>query len=178
MKTLKSPIVKLSADGKKVTIECDVVWQEVNHMMTTRVSHGHLNPDYHKHPRVVQSSNTAVFIKSRHGHFQIPNDVLAAIAAVIEPRTTFAPQFKKSSKPGCVDCVSELPVTYQWQISDDPAPIGTFPPPVAKWDDIPNATEKEFNTSSIADGKWIRCIATNLSGSTVSQHAKKVSDKK
>lgn len=179
MKTIKNPIVTLSPDGKKVTIVCDVVWQEVNHMLTTRVSHGHLNSEHVKHPRVVQSSNTATFLKSRHGHFSMPNEVLVAIAAAVEPRTTFAPQFKRTSKPGCVECVSETPVTYQWQISDDAFPTGTFGNvPVAVWTDIAGATSATLDENLIADKKWIRCVATNATGSTVTKPAQKVADKK
>lgn len=178
MKTLKNAQVKLSEDGKSVTIVCDVVWQEVNHLLTTRVSHGHLNADNMKHPRMIQSSNTAVFLKSRNGNFSIPNDVIAAIAAVVEPKSTFSPVIKTGSTPENLMVISELPVTYQWQISDNPKPEGKYPPPVALWKDIAGATLKSVDENSIADGKWIRCVISNAAGSIITHPAQKVSDKK
>ena len=173
MKTLKNPKCELSADGKQITIVADVVDQPFNGLLVTRVSHGHLNPDHSQHPRRIQSSSEAVFCESSRGKFAMPNDVFAAIAAACEPGTTFPPHFKKSSKPGSVEVVSELPFTLQWQISDNADPHGTYPPPVAVWTDIAGADKPTLDESAIPVGKFIRCKATNAAGTTITRWAKK-----
>lgn len=168
MKTLINPVTTLSADGKQVTIICDVEDIKVNELLTTRVTHGHLNPDNQQHPRSIQSSNVAIFIRSRAASISIPNETFAAIASVVEPLTTFAPVFKKHSS-GAVTVVSELPLKFQWQVSENAFPEGTHPPPVAVWTDIAGATKPEFDFAGIKPGQWTRLVATNLSGSTTTK---------
>ena len=173
MKTLTNPRTTISTDGKTATIVVDIEDLQFNAMLTTRVSHGHLHPEHMAHPRRIQSSNAAVFLESPGAKVAITNDTLAAIISVIEPRTSFAPVFKKSSVPGNVKVVSETPVTFQWQISDNAFPEGIYPPPVAVWSNIDGATAETLDESKVPVGKWIRCIATNATGSTITKPAKK-----
>jgi hypothetical protein len=175
MKTLTNYKIKLSDDGKSVSITADVIDQPFSGMLITRVSHGHQNPVNTKYIRRIQSSNEAVFVESRQGKFALSNDFVAAIAAVVEPKTTFAPHFHKNSVPANVSVASETPVTYQWQISDNAYPEASephTPPPAAIWTDIVGATDAKLDETKIANGKWIRCVATNATGATITQPAR------
>jgi hypothetical protein len=176
MKTLINEKVVLSADGKSVTIIADVVDQPFSGLLVTRVSHHHVNPDNIKHPRRIQSSNEAVFMEAPGTKAAIPNKFIAAIFAAIEPKTTFAPIFKKTSVPGDVQIISETPVTYQWQVSDDAFPKATAdrtPPPPAVWADISGEINPKTDLASVKLGQWIRCVASNASGKTISKPAQK-----
>lgn len=167
MKTLIYKSATLSDDGKSVTINADVVEQPFNSILTSRVTHGHLNELNVKHPRHVQSSSEAVFVKhSVHG-VALLNDFLVSVAAVVEPKTSFAPLHVPSADLMTTQLVSESDVKYQWQVSDDPAPQGTFPPPVAVWSDIAGQTSKTLDKSCIKQGQWARCVSTNATGSTI-----------
>ena len=171
MKTLIEP--QITVDGDKITIVAKIVDQPFNGLLVTRVSHGHLNPDHPNHPRRIQSSNEAVFVESHRAKFSMPNDFVIAIATAVEPATSFAPLFKKHSVPGNVEVVSESPVSYQWQVSDNAFPTGTFPLPPAIWNDISGATNATLDESTIKPGQWIRCVTKNATGTTTSQPAQK-----
>lgn len=173
MKTLVNEKVTLSSDGKTVNITAEIKDIPFSGLLVTRVTHQHINPENIHHGRAIQSSNEAVFLKTRNGSVAFPNDFMANIAMAVEPLTSFPPKLKKSSKPGALEVVSELPVTYQWQISDNAFPEGVHPPPVAIWTDIPSATSATLDESTIAIGKWIRCVITNGAGTFTTNPAKK-----
>lgn len=174
MKTLTKP--KITVNGDEITIVAKIVEQPFNKLLVTRVSHGHVNPDNVRHPRRIQSSNEAVFIESPAGKFAMPNEVIAAIAAHACPESSFAPVFVAGSTPDGVKVTSETEVTYQWQVSDNPAPIADKPntsPPEAVWTDIPTATNAKLDQTLVAEKKWVRCVATNLTGKTISKPIQK-----
>ena len=176
MKTLANSKTTLSADGKSVTITADVLDAPWSEFLVTRVTHGHLNPANPRHHRHIQSSNAAVFVRAGRNTFAIPNDVLVAIAANIEPATGFAPLFKKGTLPPKVDVISETAVTFKWQVSDNAFPLADkphTPPPVVAWTDIVGQTTNTLDEASVKVGQWIRCIASNASGTTISQPAQK-----
>jgi hypothetical protein len=149
-------------------------------MLVTRVSHVHVNPDNVKHGRRIQSSNEAVFLEAMGGvKVAIPNDFIAAVMAVVEPATTFPPHFTHESKPGSVKVVSEIPHNLQWQVSDHQFHIpnnvteGWKPPEPAVWDDIAGETSEVLDESKVTPGKFIRCVATNAAGKSITPPVKK-----
>ena len=175
VKTLSNAKTVVSADGKTVTITADIVTAPWNEMLVTRVTHTHLNPDHQDHVRHIQSSNAAVFVRHRGFTFAVPNDVFAAIAAVIEPNTTFAPHFRRGTLPPKIEVVSELPMTLQWQVSEAAFPMAVAPhtpPPPAVWTDVQSQTAASLDESTLKNGQWVRCVATNSVGTTISQPVK------
>lgn len=175
MKTLTSP--QITVDGDKITIVSTIKDLPFNNLLTTRVSHGHLHPENLRHPRRIQSSSAAVFVESPAGKIAIPNQFIAAIAAYAFPASSFTPVFKAGSNPNKVMVVSETPVTFQWQVSDNEAFVisdkpNTAPTP-AVYTDIPNATGDSLDESLVKSKQWIRCVATNLAGQTISKPIQK-----
>ena len=153
MKTLINPQTTVSADGKTATIVVQIADVAFNALLTTRVTHGHINPINRAHPRRIQSSNQSVFLEAPGVKVAIPNETLAAIFSVIEPKTTFAPVLKKN-KDGTVSIISETPVTLQWQVSAD----------AKTWSDIAGATSATLADGLVKLGEWKRLTATNASG--------------
>jgi hypothetical protein len=176
MKTLENEKISVSADCKTMTMTADIVDKPFNKLLITRVTHTHVNPDNHHHGRAVQMSNEAVFIHARQGSMAIPNDIFAKIAAAVEPLTSFPPVIKKGSL-GTIKVVSEIPVTYQWQISDNAFPKGPFPLPEVVWTDIAGATSDTLDESTVEENKWVRCIVKNGAGLSVTQAAQKITKK-
>ena len=171
MKTITSSKSTLSADGKELTIVCQVSDQPFNSLLTTRVSHGFVNPLHQAHPRRIQSSNAAVFCEAPAGKGKtakaaIMNEVLADIFAALEPLTTFAPQLKKMAD-GTVHVISETPVTFQWQVSTDKV----------NWKDIPGATAATLDAAATTVGDWSRLVITNATGTTITNPTQKVAAK-
>lgn len=167
MKTITSSKSTLSADGKELTIVCQVSDQPFNSLLTTRVSHAYSNPLHQAHPRRIQSSNAAVFCEGPCGNGKtakaaIMNEVLAEIFAALEPMTTFAPQLKKTAD-GTVHVISETPVTFQWQVSADNK----------AWADIAGATAAMLDDSTIPAGQWTRLVMTNSTGATMTKPKQK-----
>jgi hypothetical protein len=176
MKTLSNPLITIT--GNKLTLTADIVDQQFNQILTTRVSHGHVHGEHHRHKRDIQSSSEAVFVKyGCHGAFALTNDFLIQCAAEVEPRTSFAPVFKEGSSPKGVAVISETSAQFQWQVSDDPTPKAVkdhTPPPPAVWTDIPGATKDSLDEAAVKKGQWVRCVAVNATGKTISQPAKNV----
>jgi len=158
MKTLINARTTVSADGKTATIVVDVADYAFNALLTTRVSHGHLNPDNPKHPRRIQSSNQAVFLEAPGFKGSIPNETIAAIWAVISPASTFAPVMAKA-KDGSVKAISELPVSFQWQSSPDDK----------TWTDIAGQTSQTLPDGIVAVGEWKRLIISNAKGNFITK---------
>ena len=174
MKTLLNPVISV-AEGK-ITIVADIQDVPFNGLLTTRVSHMHINPDNMEHHRRIQSSSECVFCEFNGGKLAIPNEVIAKIAAYAAPESSFTPKFKRGSTPKGVVIASETPVSIQWQISDDAFPMATKPdtlPPEAIWNDIPGATSEKLDDSFVKSGQWVRCVATNLAGKTITKAVKK-----
>lgn len=176
MKTLSLKNIILSDDGKSVTITADIADLPFNKLLVTRVTHTHVNPDNHKHGRAVQMSNEAIFVHSRRGSVALSNDFFAKIAATVEPLTSFPPVIQKGSI-GKIKVVSELPITYKWQVSDDAFQKGTHPLPEPQWQDIPNSNSESLDESTIEENKWVRCVVTNGAGMSVTQAAQKITKK-
>lgn len=174
MKILTNAKTVVSTDGKSVTITAEIVDEPWNEMLVSRTTHGFLNPNHQGHPRHVQSSNAAIFCRHRGFTVALPNDVWVAIAAAIDPNTSFAPLFKPGTVPPNIETISESPVTFQWQVSENAFPQAEkqqTPPPPTVWSDIPGQTAASLDESTLKDGQWIRCVATNATGSTISKPA-------
>ena len=172
MKTATQPKVTISEDGKTANIAVAIEDLPFQENIITRVTHPH-NDLIASHVRHVQSSNAAVFVRHRGTSFVVPNETLIAIAAAIEPATSFPPHFHGTDK---LKVHSELPVTLQWQVSDDAFPIANkpqTPPPPAVWADIAGQTKSELDENSdVKSGQWIRLVATNAAGQTISKPIK------
>jgi hypothetical protein len=164
MKTIQN--VKVTVTDGRMTICADLKDTPFNGMLTTRVTHGFVNPINPKHGRHIQSSNEAVFIRSKNGAIAIPNNVLIQIAASAEPLTSFPPVIK-SEKLGFVEVNSETPVLYQWQVSDDAFPVAEkphTPAPPAVWKNIDGETKPELNMVAVKAGQYVRCLVSNFTG--------------
>ena len=164
MKTLIFNKAILVDDGKSIVITADIVDTPFDGMLTTRVTHGHINPANMKHPRHIQSSNSALFIRHARHSVAMTNDFLVSVAAVVEPKTSFPPMIVEGKDPLSVELASESPVFYQWQVSDNAFPTGTFPPPAAVWTDIAGQVSATLDKSSVKTGQWVQCVVTNSSG--------------
>jgi hypothetical protein len=169
MKNLTSPVVTISEDGKTATIVATIEDTPFQENIITRVTHSHMDV-IAEHTRHVQSSNAAVFVRHRgHGIF-IPNETIIAIAAAIEPATSFPPHFHQGDK---LVVHSELPAKLQWQVSDNAFPVADkphTPPPPAVWTDLPGQTAASLDEKSpVKSGQWIRIVATNAAGTSISK---------
>ena len=161
MKTLIN-IKTVVADGK-VTITGDIAEKEFR-FPCQQVTIGYLNPDNPHWPRHIQLSGEAVFVKAYGNGFAINNDDLVKIAGVIEPRTSYAPLFKKMPRPETltVEISSELNPDLQWQQSLDNK----------EWANIEGATSATLDRTKIASGTWVRCVASSESGATATPAVK------
>jgi hypothetical protein len=172
MKNLSNAKITVSEDGKSVTITADIQDTPFQENIITRTTHPH-NDVVANHVRHVQSSNAAVFVRHRGSGFFMPNEIIIAIGAAIEPATSFPPHFHGVDK---LTVHSELPFTLQWQVSDNAFPKAEkqqTPPPPAIWNDIEDQTKPELDKdSAVKSGQWIRLVATNASGKTISKPVK------
>lgn len=173
MKTLISPKTVVAADGKSVTITLRIEDVEFNPFFVQRQTVGHLSPNNMAHPRHIQVSHEAVFIKSYGYAMAITNDTLVEIAAIIEPKTTFKPVFKKSNEPLTVEIASELNPDFQWQESDRIKPIPVeggkgLKPIEPVWKNIEGQTTKTLDPTKVNKGQYVRCIASSQAGSMAS----------
>jgi hypothetical protein len=177
MKTLTSPSITVKDDT--LTLTCRIEDLPFSNMITRRVSHLHINPDNVRHPRMIESNDQAVFLTSQGARVVMPNTFFAALMAAVEPATTFTPVFHPDSKPGNVKIISEIPYTLQWQVSDheafqpNDATKGYAPPVPAVWTDVAGETNAVLDDSKIPAGKWVRCVATNAAGKTITRPVKK-----
>jgi|ERR1700722_9493418 len=180
MKTLQGVKTTMSADGKSVTITADIIEKDFPQFMVQRVTVGHLNPANMAHPRHIQVSGDALYIKSFGNGVALSLDSLVAIAAVIEPKTSFAPVLKKLTADSLtVQISTELNPDFQWQISDDAFPKAKIPTPrppsgtklvapPAVWTDIEGQTTATLDPSKVKKGQWVRCVASSEAGSMTS----------
>jgi hypothetical protein len=172
MKNLTNPQITVSADGKTATIVCAIEDSPFQENIITRVTHANMDV-IAGHTRHVQSSNAAVFVRHRGWGIFIPNETIIAIAAAIEPATSFPPHFHQGDK---LVVHSELPVTLQWQVSDNAFPVADkphTPPPPAVWADLPAQTAASLDANApVKPGQWIRLVATNAAGTTISKPVK------
>jgi len=180
MKTLINEKAIVSKDGKSVTITADIIEKDYPQWMVQRVTVGHLNPVNIAHPRHVQISGDAVFIKGGGTSVAFSNDGLVAIAAAIEPKTSFAPVIRKLTPENLtVQIDSELSPDFQWQISDDAFPKPKIPTPrppsgtklvapPAVWANIEGQTVATLDPSKVTKGQWVRCVASSEAGSMTS----------
>ena len=162
MKTLTNSKVTISDDGKTATIVADISDVKFDMVLMQRVTIGHLNPANMRHPRHVQISNEAVFVKAFGNGFAIPLDDIVAIAAAVEPKTSFAPVFKKSTSDLTVEISSELNPDFQWQASADGK----------TWNDIAGQTSKTLDPKTVSTGQLVRCVASSDAGSMASNPIK------
>jgi len=170
MKTLQNPITKISADGKKATVEFDIVEKEFTPFLVQRVTVGHLNPENMRHPRHVQISEQAVFVKGNGIGMAFPIDDVIKIASVVEPKTSFAPVFKKTTSSLTVEITSELNPDFQWEICGNvSAPNNSkINMPDGKWIKIEGATSASLDPAKVKSGQWVRCWASSEAGGMAS----------
>lgn len=155
--------VKTVVSGDSVTITGKIV-DTLPHEFKfpiQQVSIGYLNPDNIRHPRHVQISGEAVFVKGRGNAFVITHDDLVSIAAQVEPLTSYQPWFNKmpSADKLTVEFSSELEPSLQWKWSDGPAPDG-------KWTNIEGATTATLTKTDALKDKWVSCVASSNAGAT------------
>ncbi len=167
MKTLINPQTTISADGKKCTVEFDIVEKEFSPFLVQRVTIGHLNPKNMRHPRHVQISEEAIFVKAFGNGMAFPIDDVVQMASVIEPKTSFAPVFKKSENPFTVEIASELNPDFQWQVCEDVS-AGKQHRPNGEWKDIEGQKTITLDQKTVSKNQWIRCVASSEAGSMAS----------
>jgi len=152
---------KTVVEGNKITITAELSEKEFQlPVQLTTIGHG-VATNIH-HPRHVQISNEALFVKRMHSQTKRGAavawliDELVDIFVNIEPGLTDAPVFVQQPKPDLLDATvnSEIPFTLAWEQSDD----------CKTW----LTTDK----SIVVPGKFYRAIATNAAGSTISNAVK------
>ena len=171
MKTLTSPKISISDDGKTVTIVADIVEKPFSTFFIQRSTVSHFNPQNIKHPRHILISNEGVFAFHHQHGFAFTLEDFAAIAAAVEPKTSFAPEFSKSDDPLSVNVISELPVTYQWQFTDRIKPVAVDAksgkkPEAIVWTNISGANQKTLDKAAVKPALFVRCVVTNAVGSS------------
>ncbi len=153
--------LKSTVAAGKITICADIVETSPGEFRfpAQQVTVGMINPANPRWPRHIQLSSEAVFVKSINGAFAITNDDLANIASMVEPKTSYAPLFKKFPSPSAltVDFSSELDPKLQWQESDKSDPSG-------EWSDI--LGEIGVTLQNPTAGKYVRCVASSEAGTT------------
>lgn len=163
MKTLANIKTIVSQDGKSVTITGDIVDKNYNMILVRRVTVGHLNRQNMRHIRHIQVSDQAVFTKYCADGFAWELDDLVAIAAQINPKTSFAPVISNVKGSLQVSIASELPSTLQWQLCADKRLTKT-----SVWTAIAEATQPTLAATDSMKGNWVRCQATNAVGTSFS----------
>jgi len=163
MKSLTNSKATVSPDGRSVTITADIVDKDYSLILAQRVSIGYLNRKNMRHPRLVQLSNEAIFVKAYGERFAFDFEDLIAIATQVNPKTSFAPVFGDSTSPLAVNAISELPVTYQWQFTDVNNPRKD-----TAWIDVAGGTSATLAAGSVPAKNWVRCVATNAAGTKTS----------
>lgn len=145
----------------KITITADIADTDKGEFRfpVQQTTVGWINPLNMRWPRHVQISGEATFVKANGSGMAILHDDLVAIAALVEPKTSFPPVFKKSDLT--VEVASELNPSYQWQVSDK---IDAS----QSWSNINGQISATLDKSSIKAGQFVRCVASNDSGSMIS----------
>jgi len=170
MKTLVNPLTKISADGKKCTVEFDIIEKEFTQFLVQRVTVGHLSKENMRHPRHVQISEEAVFVKAFGNGMAFPIDDVIKIASIVEPKTSFAPVFKKTENPLTAEVASELNPDFQWEICGNVSAPNN--PKInradGKWLKIEGATSASLDPSKVQKNQWVRCVASSEAGSMAS----------
>ena len=169
--------VKTTVTNGKITICADIEESAPNEFAfpVQQVTVGHLNPINPRWPRHCQISQDAYFIKCNGFGMAIFHDDLIAIAAQVEPKTSFPPVVKKLTDDLFAEVSSELNPDFQWQVSDDAYPQPTAPrtpPPQAVWSNIDGATSVKLDKTPLKTGQWVRCIISSEAGSVTSNPVK------
>lgn len=152
---------KTIVDGNKITITAELSEKDfVLPVQLVTIGHG-VSTNLH-HPRHVQISNEALFVK-RMPRADLKRkgsaigwliDELVDVFVAIDPNLTDAPQFLEHPKENDLSVVinSEIEFTEKWEQSDDGK----------DW------VEFDKDKNGTIPGKLYRCIATNAAGSTIS----------
>ena len=142
--------------GNKVTITGDIEdykFEQPVQMVTV----GFLNPANMQWPRHCQLSHEAFFVKAFGNGVGIMLDDLVAIAALVEPKTTFPPKPSKLDNTLTVQIDSELNPDLRWEVSDA---LGDK----ADWKPIAGATTNVLDKTKVESGKFVRCVASSEAG--------------
>lgn len=157
MKTLNN--VKSEVKDGKLTLTADIIEKDFSQFLVRRITIGHVNPDKMSHVRHVQVSDEAIFLKLPATKFGVAIEIedFVSIATAIEPKTSFAPVFKRQKNPLTIEIGSELKPDFQWQVSDE---INSK----ADWKDIEGQKSATLEPSTVKSGQWVRCIASSEAG--------------
>lgn len=155
MKTLTN--VKIQVKDGKVTLTADIEDKAFS-FPVQQVTVGYLNPENMKWPRHIQLSHEAVFVKAFGNGFAISQDDLVRLAAAVEPKTSYAPVFKKTENL-TVEISSELDPELQWQVSERIDKL-------QQWVDIPGEKSASLSRKPELVGKFVRCRASSDAGFT------------
>lgn len=176
MKFLNNPKTTISADGKTATVVFNIEEKEFNKYPMQRNTVGHVNPANLAHARHLQIDENGFYVKAFGQIVAICSDALVSIASVVNPKTSFAPKFKKQiDQSFTVDVATELDPDYQWQVSENAIPMAEKPhtaPPAAVWSDIEGQSGKSLDKAKVKPGEWVRCIASSAAGSMTSNPVK------
>jgi hypothetical protein len=148
--------VSVSVVNGKATITGDVV-EAGKHGFehpVQQVTVGYINPKNMAWPRHCQLSHEAFFVKAFGQGVGIMLDDLVAIAAVLEPKTSYPPKASQLDGSLTVQIDSELQPTLQWELSDDGK----------DWKPIDGETTNALDRSKYK-GKFVRLVASSEAGS-------------
>ena len=149
---------KTTVKDGKVTITGDVA-EKTFGFPVQQVTVGYLNPDNMRWPRHIQLSGEAVFVKAFGRGFAIMNEDLTAIAAAIEPLTSYPPTFQNQPDDKLTaDISSELSPDIQWEVTD------SILAGEVNWQPVTGATTATLDKSLVKSGQFVRCVATSESG--------------
>lgn len=155
---------KTEVKGNKVFIEADILEQTFG-VRVQQVTVGYYNQKNLAWPRHCQLSHEALFIKAFGNGVGVKLEDLVALAAAVEPKTTFPPKMdNKLDSTLKVELSSELTPTLQWQVSEH---IDNR----ADWKDIDGATDITFDKSKVETGHFVRVIARSDAGEMISNAA-------
>lgn len=160
MKALKN--LKTEVKDGKVTITADIAEAifDKNVQQTTILF---ITSENRQWPRHIQISGEAVFVGAFGNKFAILNSDLVAIAAAVEPKTSYPPIFKNNKSPDLtVDIYSELDPDFQWQVSPS-LKVGEV-----DWKDVAGQTSKDFDRTQVKKGDFVRCVASSEAGTMYS----------
>ena len=153
--------VKASIEGGKLTVTADIAEAQPHEFQfpAQQQSVGYLHPNHLRHPRHVQISGEAVFVKAQAGSFSFLLDDFVAISGLVEPKTLPPPSFKTLPSPTnlTAELSPDLEAGIQWKWANSANHQD-------KWTNIEGATTLTLTLTPELKGKWVSCVAENESG--------------
>ena len=164
MKALSN--VQVSVKDGKVTMTADII-EKTFEFPVQRVTVGWLHPTNPRHPRSIQISQEAFFVKAFGEGFAFEHEDLVALAAAVNPKTAAPPMLTRDIKEDLIaDVGSELHPDFQWQYGVIPATKGGGP---LIWQDIAGQTSKSLPPDAIPQNAYaVRAVIKSDAGSITS----------